>query len=61
MMSELLSRFAFKSNLRRYNVGFLCAVKNHLKVGPAGICFFFRPNSLCFISQNQPIMLGLCP
>jgi gamma-glutamyltranspeptidase/glutathione hydrolase/leukotriene-C4 hydrolase len=27
----------------------------------AGICFIFCPNSLCLISQMQPIMLELCP
>ena len=30
-------------------------------VGPGAICFFFCPNSLCFIPQIQPMMLGLCP
>ena len=30
-------------------------------VGPGGICFFFRPNSLCSMPKVQPIMLGLCP
>ena len=32
-----------------------------VKVGPGGICIFFCRNSLCFIPQIQPIMLGLCP
>ena len=30
-------------------------------VRPAGLCLFFRPNSLCLIPQNQPIMLELYP
>ena len=32
-----------------------------LSAGPAGICFYSCPNSLCLIPQIQPVMLGLCP
>jgi hypothetical protein len=33
------------------------------QVGPAGIFYFFCPNSLCIrlIPRMHPIMLGLCP
>jgi DNA replicative helicase MCM subunit Mcm2 (Cdc46/Mcm family) len=30
------------------------------KVGPGGICLFFRPNVLCSIPPIQPMMIGLC-
>jgi len=40
----------------------LCVqIKQQHEVGPAGICFFFCPNSPCLVPQLQPIMHGLCP
>jgi hypothetical protein len=37
------------------------AVMEVIEVGGDGLCFFFCPNSLCFIPQTQPNMLWLCP
>jgi len=51
---KLLSSFAFKSNLRRYTLESLDDspedaddLDEGITVGAGGICFFFRPNSLC--------------
>ena len=32
-----------------------------MQVGPGQTCHFLSPNSLCSVSQIQPITLGLCP